>query len=94
MTEEHAQYTLYVHNLNDQVPLSKQKENLFVLFSTYGEVLDVNVSQQLRGQAFVLFMSNAEAKQALRATQGEVVFGKSIQVEWAKQEAKKVEALK
>jgi RNA recognition motif-containing protein len=92
--DTHADYTLYVHNLNDQIPLEKLKENLYIFFSTYGEVLDINMKPELRGQAFVMFTSNQGAKHALRGAQGDVLFGKSVKVEWAKSEAKRVEALK
>ncbi|CDR37962.1 CYFA0S01e19592g1_1 [Cyberlindnera fabianii] len=89
MTET-ALNTLYVHNLNDQIPVTKLRENLYVLFSTYGEILEVNMSPALRGQAFIVFTDATEAKKALRATQNQIIFGKELKVEYAKTESKKV----
>ncbi|CEP24556.1 unnamed protein product [Cyberlindnera jadinii] len=94
MAEEHANYTLYVNNLSDQLSLEKLRENLFVFFSTFGQVVDVIVSPNTRGQAFVLFAGVQDAKLALRSSQGEVLFGKPVQVAWAKEDAKKLESLK
>lgn len=67
--------TLYVRNLNDKVNLdgksrpifncacSEMRICLFHLFSTYGEVLQVRMrqTQQLRGQAFVVFRDQINA---------------------------------
>ena len=41
--------------------------NLYLLFATYGEIVQVRMrqTQQLRGQAFVVFKEQASADQAL-----------------------------
>ena len=75
--------TLYVRNLNDKVKIegkssventhhmslcvSEMRVNLFMLFSTYGEVVQVRMraTNQLRGQAFVVFRELISAERAL-----------------------------
>ena len=57
--------TLYVHNLNDRVKIQTLRENLFLLFSTYGEVLQIDMSKRIRGQAFIVLKTVDEANIAL-----------------------------
>jgi len=73
--------TLYVSNL----PASKiQKEDLrrslYILFSTYGPVLDVVAlrTMKMRGQAHIVYRDVQTATQAMRALQGFEFFGKDM----------------
>lgn len=52
-----------MHKLNDRLPLEEMRISLFHLFSTYGQVLQVRMrqTQQLRGQAFVVFKEQVAA---------------------------------
>jgi len=54
--------------------------NLYMLFATYGEVVQVRVrcTQQLRGQAFVVFKEQACADLALSELQNLNIFGSPI----------------
>lgn len=51
-----------------------------MLFSTYGEVIQVRMraTMQLRGQAFVVFKDQASADQALNELQDLNIFGSQI----------------
>ena len=54
--------------------------NLYMLFSTYGEVVQVRMrpTQQLRGQAFVVFKDQLSADRALNELQLLSVFGTQL----------------
>ncbi|KAH8754284.1 hypothetical protein BGZ57DRAFT_76498 [Hyaloscypha finlandica] len=79
--------TLYVTNL----PSAKiQKEDLrralYILFSTYGPVLDVVAlrSMKMRGQAHIVYRDIQTATQAMRALQGFEFFGRDMEIQYAK----------
>lgn len=79
--------TLYITN----IPSSKyQKEDLrrslYMLFSTYGTVLDVValLTSKMRGQAHVVFRDVQTATLAMRELQGFEFFGKEMRIQYAK----------
>ncbi|KAL1859013.1 hypothetical protein VTK73DRAFT_7608 [Phialemonium thermophilum] len=79
--------TLYVTNL----PSAKiQKEDLrtalYMLFSTYGAVLDVVAlkTQKMRGQAHIVYRDIQTATQAMRSLDGFEFFGKPMRISYAK----------
>lgn len=86
-------YTIYVSNLNDQINIQTLKENLYILFITYGDIIDINIDQSIRGQAFVIFSDIASASHALRAAQGEIMFGKPLKLQYSLKKSKKIEEL-
>ena len=45
--------TLYVNNLNDKLPKEQLKEELYLLFSQFGSILDVVAlkTERMKGQA-------------------------------------------
>lgn len=55
-TEEAIQ-TLYVNNLNDKLPKEQLKEELYLLFSQFGTILDVVAlkTERMKGQAWIFF---------------------------------------
>ncbi|SCU80175.1 LADA_0B05468g1_1 [Lachancea dasiensis] len=79
--------SLYVNNLNDQIKLSKLRENLYLLFSTFGEVLQVKVSKSTRGQAFIVLKTLDEANLAMISLQQETFFGKPLRIQFAHNES-------
>lgn len=84
--------TLYVSNLpSDNISLIRQ--NLYVLFSTYGEVLDINTKKELPRQAFVILNDENSSKLALRELQGIEFLGNKLNIEVAKSKSKLVESL-
>lgn len=84
-----VQQTLYVHNLNDKINRDLLKHHLFLLFSTYGEVFDINM--KMRGQAHVVLQSEAAAARALKALLLTLLFGKKMKIEFAKAKTKCIE---
>ncbi|KAG7293063.1 hypothetical protein NEMBOFW57_003109 [Staphylotrichum longicolle] len=79
--------TLYVTNL----PSAKiQKEDLrtalYMLFSTYGAVLDVVAlkTMKMRGQAHIVFKDIQTATQAMRSLDGFEFFGRPMKISYAK----------
>ncbi|AMD21933.1 HFR078Wp [Eremothecium sinecaudum] len=82
--------TLYVNNLNDQIRVETLKSNLYLLFSTFGEVLRVSISHKQRGQAFIIFRSVDEANLAMLSLKNEHLFGKPMHIEFSKADTKDV----
>lgn len=71
-------------NLNDKVNKDELKRALYMLFSTYGPVLDIVTArvgakkQSMRGQAHVVYRDIQTSTQAMRALQGFDLFGKEM----------------
>ncbi|SGZ58226.1 CIC11C00000004742 [Sungouiella intermedia] len=84
-----VQQTLYVHNLNDKISRSLLKHNLYLLFSTYGDVLDINM--KLRGQAHVIMESKEAAARALKSLLDHPFFGKPLHIDFSKSKSKCIE---
>ena len=64
-TEEAIQ-TLYVNNLNDKLPKEQLKEELYLLFSQFGTILDVVAlkTERMKGQAWISFVTVQNATDA------------------------------
>ncbi|KAI5283189.1 U2 snRNP complex subunit msl1, partial [Ascosphaera acerosa] len=77
---------LYCTNLPDKLKKPDLRNALYMLFSTYGPVLDVVAmrTKQMRGQAHVVFRDVQTSTQALRALQGFEFFGKPMKIVYAK----------
>jgi len=71
---------LYVRNLPDKLQKEDLKRNLYMLFATYGVILDVVAlkTMKMRGQAHVVFRDVDSSTQAMRALQGFTFFGKDM----------------
>lgn len=78
--------TLYCKNLPDKLPKKNLKRQLYLLFSTYGSVLDIITlkTTKMRGQAHVVFQDIPKATQAMRSLQGYEFFGKKMDIQYAK----------
>lgn len=85
-----VQQTLYLRNLNDQVNRTMLKHTLYLIFSTYGEILEINM--KMKGQAHIVLESQKLASHALRALQGTSVFGKNLVIDYAKKKSVSIEA--
>ena len=72
--------SLYIQNLPEKLQKHDLKRNLYMLFTTYGPVLDITAvkSSKMRGQAHVLFRDTNTATQAMRHTQGMDFFGREM----------------
>jgi RNA recognition motif-containing protein len=69
-----------VRNLPDKLQKEDLKRNLYMLFATYGVILDVVAlkTMKMRGQAHVVFRDVDSSTQAMRALQGFTFFGKDM----------------
>jgi len=82
--------TLYVKNLNDKINRDDLKRALYMLFSTYGPVLDVVTcrrsakGKEMRGQAHICFRDVQTSTQAMRALQKFDIFGKEMEISYAR----------
>ena len=73
--------TLYVSNLpSTKIQKEDLRRSLYILFSTYGPVLDVVAlrTMKMRGQAHIVYRDVQTATQAMRALQGFEFFGKDM----------------
>lgn len=88
-TTPHALRTLYIKNLNEKVSLRDLKECLYVLGQRFGQVLDVKAKRNvvMRGQAFIVFKKKQHAKAAREGLNGFTIFGKQMEVQWAKRDS-------
>lgn len=82
--------SLYIQNLPEKLQKHDLKRNLYMLFSTYGPVIDIIAMKtaKMRGQAHVLFRDIQSATQAMRHCQGFDFFGRemvSYNVPWGTQ---------
>ena len=80
------QCTLYVNNLNDAIHPDAMQRKLVPVFERFGKILNVVAMKSLfrRGQMFVCFANPAPAARALEELQGRLVFGKPMQIAFAK----------
>jgi len=82
--------TLYVKNLNDKINKGELKRALYMVFSTYGPVLDIittrvgSKTQSMRGQAHVVYRDIQTSTQAMRALQSFDLFGKEMVIVYGK----------
>lgn len=72
--------TLYCSNLPDKLQKEQLRRALYMLFSTYGPVLDIIALKEVkhRGQAHIVFRDVQASTQAMRALQGFEFFGKEM----------------
>ncbi|KAF2876326.1 hypothetical protein BDV95DRAFT_602322 [Massariosphaeria phaeospora] len=77
--------TLYCHNLNDKLHKDDLRRNLYMLFTTYGIILDIVAlkTRAMRGQAHIVFRDIDSSTQAMRALQGFTFFGKDMKIAYA-----------
>lgn len=78
--------TVYINNINDKVSLKKVNEELLKVFNKYGEIIDIQLKKNLKmkGQAFITFDSLKSAKDAIKANNKTVLFGKPLKITYAK----------
>lgn len=83
--------TLYIKNLNDQIHPSLLKSNLYILFSTYGDVFEIVIKphdKKMRGQAHVILNDPLSAELALKSLQDFNFFGKPLHIEFSRNKSK------
>jgi len=79
-------HTLYVNNLNEKVSSKELYTALYSVFSTFGKIVDIVAAKtyKLRGQAWIVFDSAADAERALVALQGFVFYNKPMSICFAR----------
>ena len=81
---------LYIKNLDEKVNKNELKRALYMLFSTYGPVLDIVTTrvggkkQSMRGQAHIIYRDIQTSTQAMRALQGFELFGKDLVIAYGR----------
>lgn len=81
--------TLYINNLNDKINRNTLKHNIYLLFSSYGEVWSINM--KMRGQAHVVMESKEAASVCLKALLGFLMFGKPLRIDFSKTRSRVLE---
>ena len=78
--------TLYVNHLNEKIKTDLLRENLYYLFSQYGDVLEINMrkSKKMRGQAFIVYKDINDASRAKVSLNNFLFLGSRIKVNYAK----------
>jgi U2 small nuclear ribonucleoprotein B'' len=78
--------TLYVNNLNDGIHPDILQRKLIPMFERYGKIVDVVAMKSLfrRGQMFVIFANPGPAAKSKEALQGQVIFGKPMNIAFAR----------
>lgn len=84
-------HTLYIKNLNDQIKPATLKHWLYLLFSTYGDIIDIQ--NKHRGQAHVLFASVDTATMAKKRENSKLFFGKPLVIYFSRKESKLITEL-
>ncbi|KAI9825358.1 MAG: U2 snRNP complex subunit msl1 [Phylliscum demangeonii] len=84
-----ANQTLYVQNVPEKIKKNELRLALYILFSTYGPVLDVVAlkTSKMRGQAHIVYRDIQASTQAMRSLQGFDFFGKGLRISYAKGKA-------
>ncbi|KAI9910021.1 hypothetical protein PsorP6_010600 [Peronosclerospora sorghi] len=82
-------HTLYLNNLNDKIKVDRMKVALYAALSQHGKILEIVMgrARRLRGQAWVTFDDIASATNALRASNGSMMFEKPVSIHFAKEKA-------
>lgn len=89
-----ASYTLYVSNLNTHIKSKKMKENLFILFSAFADVLQINYPlKNYRGQGWIVVSSPNSAAVCIEKLNGFNIFDKEVHVKLSRNESKLIETL-
>ena len=78
--------TLYINHLNEKIKLDLLRENLYYLFSQYGDVLEINMrkSRKMRGQAFIVYKDINDATRAKVSLNNFLFLGSRINVDYSK----------
>lgn len=87
--------TLYIKNLDNHIRIKALRHLLYLLFATYGDVLEIVLNYKrpsMRGQAHVVFADAEDSAQALGALQAFEFFGKPMRIEFAKRPSRLYEA--
>lgn len=89
-----ASNTLYLTNLNSDIKPIKMRENLYILFSSFADILKLSYPRKnYRGQAWIVVGSADEAKECIEKLDGFQIFDKTLTVKVARKDSKIVDIL-
>ncbi|KAF2433352.1 RNA-binding domain-containing protein [Tothia fuscella] len=90
-----ANQTLYISNLGDKIRKDDLRRSLYLLFTTYGSVLDIVAlkTMKMRGQAHVVYKDVQSASAAQRALNETDFFGRVMRVQFAKSKSNTISKL-
>uniref|UniRef100_A0A1I7UZ48 U2 small nuclear ribonucleoprotein B n=1 Tax=Caenorhabditis tropicalis TaxID=1561998 RepID=A0A1I7UZ48_9PELO len=89
MADINPNHTIYVNNLNEKVKRDELKRSLHMIFTQYGEIIQLMSfrSERARGQAHIVFKEISSASNALRALQGFPFYGKPMRIQYAREDS-------
>lgn len=83
-----ALYTIYVSNLNTHIKARKMKANLYILFSSFADVVEINYPRKnLRGQGWIVVSSPRDAVECVEKINGSTVFNNVINLQFARKDS-------
>lgn len=89
-----ASYTLYLSNLNSKIKPTKIKENLYILFASFADILEINYPRKnYRGQGWIVVTSQEDATECISKLQGFNFFEQSLRIRYAKKDSKIINIL-
>ncbi|CAI5756876.1 unnamed protein product [Candida verbasci] len=77
--------TLYIKNLNNKINKQLLKENLYLLFINFGDLIDVKL---YNGFAFIIYSNVDSSILAMKSLQNEEFFSKKLIINYATKESK------
>ncbi|KAI5963643.1 uncharacterized protein KGF55_002523 [Candida pseudojiufengensis] len=86
-------HTLYIKNLNNKINKSQLKHTLYLLFSTFDDILSIRFGSNVH-EAFIVFSNSKAATLAMRSLQNEKLYGKEMLISFSTHESKIIESLK
>lgn len=90
-----ASHTLYLSNLNTKIKPHRMKENLYVLFASFADVLEINYPRKnFRGQGWIVVTSPDDASECLSKLEGFDFFDQPLHVRYARKDSNIISSLK
>ncbi|ODV90328.1 hypothetical protein CANCADRAFT_105128 [Tortispora caseinolytica NRRL Y-17796] len=79
-------HTLYIKNINDKIKKDELKRSLYMLFSVCGSIVKVVTVKgpKMKGQAHIIFTSEASATIAMATLQGTLFYDKKLIIDYAR----------
>lgn len=89
-----SKYSIFITNINSKIKSNKMKENLFILFSSFADVLQVHYPRKgYRGKAWIIVSSQTDAIECINKLNGFEIFDAKINVSLARKEGKIIDRL-
>lgn len=76
--------TLYINNLNDKLRKVEMKRLIYYLFTSFGLIHEINLPNNMRGQAFVIFDSIHAATSAMLELHNFILCEKPMHISYAR----------